>query len=241
MGTQVQEPAGDGVPEEVQQEQQIVIPRLDVNRIEVPIVGRTQLCMHRWTEKAKKQIRDDQTGKAKEDQEDKDPEYNARASAYILEDHLREEWNAGEVDKEDVTFCFPSIGFKQAMVRGYYNADLGPMTDAKGSFNLSGKDDDEFVTIEHPDRYPEMREDMVTVGRGTADIRYRPTFKEWSATLVITFQPGMISAEQVAQSLQYAGWGVGVGEYRPEKDGQWGRFKLAEGGEAKIEQQLQEG
>lgn len=217
-------------------EQTIEIPRLAPNQIEVPIVGHTQLCMHRWTEKAKKQIRDDQTGKAN-DQEPKDPEYNFRASAYILEENKREGWNNGDVPADEVTFAFPAIGFKKAMVRGYKNAGIGPMTDARGAFYVYGVDVDEMVTINHPPEYPKMREDMVTVGRGTADIRYRPTFTEWSATLRIEYMDGMIGVQQVAQALQYAGHGVGVGEYRPEKGGQWGKFKLAEGGEEEIARQ----
>jgi hypothetical protein len=221
-----------------QQAERIEIPRLAPSKIEVPIVGHTQLCMHRWTEKAKKQIRDDQTGKAKEGQDPKDPRYNFRASAYILEQNKREGWNNGDVPADELTFGFPAIGFKKAMVRGYKNAGLGPMTDARGAFYVYGVDDDELVTIKHPPEYPEMREDMVTVGRGTADIRYRPTFKEWSATLRIEYMDSMIGVEQVAQALQHAGHGVGVGEYRPEKGGQWGKFRLADGGEQQIKSQL---
>lgn len=228
MSTTTKEPHTNGEAET------ITIPKIGINTIKVPIVGMSLLCTHRWTEKAKKQMRDKQQGNASEGQEDKDPEYNARASAYILERDKREAWNNGEIAKEALTFGVRAVAFREAMIRGYKNADLGPMTDARSSFFVTGEDDQELVTLEHPPEYPKMREDMVTVGRGTADIRYRPYWPEWSATLVIEFQKNMISVEQVLQCVQHAGYGVGINERRPQKGGQWGRFKIREGEKANI-------
>jgi hypothetical protein len=76
---------------------------------------------------------------------------------------------------------------------------------------------------------PTMREDMVRVGMGTADIRYRGEFKQWSAILPITYNSRAISPEQILNLIMIAGFAIGIGEWRPERDGNYGRFEIAQG------------
>ncbi len=48
-----------------------------------------------------------------------------------------------------------------------------------------------------------------------------------------TLNSGAISAEQIANLLNTAGFGVGIGEWRPEKNGSYGRFHVASTEEAR--------
>ena len=74
-----------------------------------------------------------------------------------------------------------------------------------------------------------MRTDMVRVGMGSADIRYRPEYPEWDAVLTIEFNSGVISLDQIYQLVKAAGYGCGIGEMRPEKGKfNYGRFRLTE-------------
>jgi hypothetical protein len=66
---------------------------------------------------------------------------------------------------------------------------------------------------------------------GTADIRHRAEFETWGAVLRVQFNAGVMSAEQVINLFEAGGFGVGVGEWRPEKDGVNGRFHVAKTGE----------
>ena len=76
-----------------------------------------------------------------------------------------------------------------------------------------------------------MRTDMVRVGMGSADVRYRPEYVQWDATLNIEFNEGVISVEQIHQLVKAAGDSCGIGEMRPEKGKfNFGRFKLANEG-----------
>ena len=79
---------------------------------------------------------------------------------------------------------------------------------------------------------PSMREDMVRVGMGTADIRHRAEFETWGAVLRVKFNANVLSAEQVIGLFEAGGFGVGIGDWRPEKDGVNGRFHVAKTGEA---------
>jgi len=76
------------------------------------------------------------------------------------------------------------------------------------------------------DGKPEMREDMVVVGRSSADLRYRGYFVGWKTTIQVEFNNALINEENILNLINTAGYGVGVGDWRPEKNGQNGRFSI---------------
>ena len=74
---------------------------------------------------------------------------------------------------------------------------------------------------------PEIREDMVRVGMGTADIRYRAEFKEWYMDFILEYNAsGGMTLEQIINCINAGGCCCGLGEWRPEKDGDFGRFHV---------------
>ena len=73
---------------------------------------------------------------------------------------------------------------------------------------------------------PEPREDMVRI-QMTTDIRYRGEFREWSVDLDVQYNAAAVSPEQVVNLFNVAGFAVGVGEWRPEKNGSFGMFHVA--------------
>jgi hypothetical protein len=81
---------------------------------------------------------------------------------------------------------------------------------------------------------PEMRTDMVRNAgiQRVADLRYRAEFVEWKMPLRIQYKEGQILPETIANLLQWAGDSVGVGEWRVEKGGDWGRFEVENVGAA---------
>lgn len=182
------------------------LPPLNIARISVTLVGDTPLIVHRWSEKAKKEMLDKQMKRAKTAKAAKDPQQDFEDSLYKL---------------EDGKFGFPVIGFKAAAVTACTSIGGITKVQARQAFHVEG----EYASIEGS--APRMREDMVRIGMGTADIRYRGEFFPWYTTLVIAHNVNVMSAEQILNMLNTAGFGVGVGEWRPEKDGQYGRFHVA--------------
>lgn len=191
----------------------VTLPPLRIETMAVTLIGDTPLIVHRWSEKAKKQMLDKQMKKASAGKEAKDPEKDFRESLYVL---------------DDGGYGFPIIGFKAAAVTAC--TSIGGLTKvaARQAFHVEG----EFARIEGGD--PTMREDMVRVGMGTADIRYRGEFRNWWTTINVKFNGNVMSSEQVLNLFQTAGFAVGVGEWRPERDGQFGRFHVASAEEMKI-------
>lgn len=117
------------------------------------------------------------------------------------------------------------------MLKGIHTCDGGRSLDleavtaaARKAERRAAYIDGEFVTIEGT---PTMREDMVRIAMGTADIRYRGEFKEWRTTFVIRYNANVLSLEQIVNLFNTGGFGIGVGEWRPQKDGSFGMFHIA--------------
>lgn len=177
--------------------------RIDVRRISVKIVGDSPLITHAWSQKAKQMMLDKQMKKGTQAKEAKDPERDYEESIYRLDDG-----GCG----------FPAIGVKASAIRG--GKGLGMvMADMRAAFHIEG----DLLPIVGD---PRPREDMVRVGMGTADIRYRAEFVSWSITLPITYNARIVSPEQIVAMLDAGGFGTGIGEWRPEKDGPFGRFHV---------------
>ena len=74
---------------------------------------------------------------------------------------------------------------------------------------------------------PVMREDLVRVGMGSADLRYRGEFDNWSMNLVLEYNAsGDMTLEQIINVINAGGYVCGLGEWRPERDGDNGRYHI---------------
>lgn len=191
----------------------VTLPAMNIQRLQLTLVGDSPLICHAWSEKAKKQILDKQMKRAKTAREAKDPERDFWESLYILQDD-------SERDRAKMMFGFPAVAFKSCAVDACSHVEGITKVEARGAFHLEG----DMVVIRGA---PTPREDMVRVGMGSADIRYRGEFREWSAALNVTFNASVLSAEQIAHLFTLGGFAIGVGEWRPQRDGSNGRFHVA--------------
>ena len=206
----------------------IEIRPIEIKKVTIRIVGDTPLIMHAWSEKAKRMMQEAQMGIAKgKKKEAKNPVDDFIRSMYWLtpmpEDGTMESFE--EAIANGARFGFPVTAFKQAAISAAYR-----MGWAKDKMSMRGAffiDSDENGMIEIHSDTPEMREDMVKVGMGTADIRYRGEFKNWYADLTISYNAnGQYSLENIVNIINAGGYVCGVGEWRPERDGQNGMFHV---------------
>ncbi len=188
----------------------IVLPKLNLQRVQITLIGDSPLICHAWSQKAKQQMLDRQMKRAAKAKEAKNPEQDYSDSLYPHP--------AGG-------YGFPVVAFKACAVDACSQVDGLTKVSARAAFHIDG----ELVQI---DGEPSMREDMVRVGLGTADIRYRGEFKRWRTTFEVVLNAGVMSPEQLVGLFDVAGFGVGVGEWRPQRDGGYGRFHVAREGEA---------
>ena len=201
----------------------VVIPAIDIRHATIKEVGDSPLIMHKWSEKAKKEILDKQMKKAKSKRHDpKDPVADFIDSLYWVEGEPEEKTEEGfaKAIANGASFGFPSVAFKAAAVSAGFRSGV---TANKVSMNAAFHIDGEYVEI---NGIPEMREDMVRVGMGTADIRYRGQFKEWSATFDVKYNAASISLEQLVNLFNLGGFACGIGEWRAEKGGTFGAYHV---------------
>ncbi len=211
----------------VKEPEAVVIPALQIQRVQIKLVcyqPGDELIVHSWSEKALKEIRDKQGKKAKQGREAKNPYEDYRHSVYWLakqppHDRL---WPVpSDVDPAKHTcFGFKTIAFKGSAVRAANDVGI-PMTVTRRAFHIPG----EFVKLEYDRVY--MREDPVKISGGVTDLRYRGAFVDWSVVLDIELNTRVLSLEQLVNLFNTAGFGVGVGEWRPERNGVAGRFRVA--------------
>lgn len=204
------------------------IKPLEIRKAKIKIVGDTPLIVHAWSEKAKKMMLDAQTKATKTKAKDiRDPYDDFIQSLYWLEGKPEESTvEAFEASvKAGAKWGFPVGAIKQAgnaaayrsgwvknqmELRGSYflNTEFGEMAEIKGSI-------------------PEIREDMVRIGMGSADLRYRGEFKNWHMDLVIEYNGNSnLTLDQIVNVINAGGYIVGIGEWRPEKDGTFGRYHV---------------
>lgn len=186
----------------------------------IHVKGTAPLIVHAWSDKAKRMMLEAQMGK-KVAKEKKDPERDFQSSRYLFSD--------GSGDG------FPIMGFKAATVKGGGRifGKAVKMTELRQNFTFlaDGVASDGAQLARIHAAPPIMREDMVRVGMGTADIRYRAEYRDWSAILRIQFVPNLIDLESVV-ALVDAGGTNGIGEWRPEKNGSFGTYEVVDEGAA---------
>lgn len=186
----------------------IQIQRLAEETMLVPIKGTTPLIVHNFSEKSKRAMLDAMQGK-RSPKQPKDPEAEYEAAFYRL---------------EDGGYGFPANAFKLALVDAsrFYGKDVTKVALRQFVF-IFGENQSPLVKI---DGEPVMREDVVRVGNGGTDLRYRPEFAEWSTILQVSYITSALTRDSVLSLIDAAGLGVGVGEWRPAKDGTNGTFKV---------------
>ena len=218
----------------------ITIQPVEKMTAEITIIGETPLIVHAWSEKAKKEMLEAQQGKSKGKKKSaKNPVEDFIRSMYWLDGIPEIPEGATEEECEQIfnkaisegaRFGFPAVAIKKAAVSAAYRQGITKdKVSANGSFWLLGVNDPEFVEIES-DEPPVMREDMVKIGMGTADLRYRGEFRNWKCKCRISYlKDGVFSLENIISMINLGGFACGLGEWRTEKGGISGAFRVQTG------------
>lgn len=190
-------------------ESQIELPQFDLRTFELTLIGDSPLICHAWSKKAKGEMLAKQMKQPQEAKTAKDPGQDFEESLYR---HPKGGYG------------FPVIAFKGAAVDACSHVKGITKVEARGAFHING----DLLQLESDE--PSMREDMVRIF-GTADIRYRGQFDRWAVRVPIRHNAGVLSAGQIIHLFNIAGFSIGVGDWRPQRDGSYGMFHVAQEGE----------
>lgn len=191
---------------------EIVLERIERRIVVLDIVGVSPLIPHNWSEKARRMMRQAQSGlDVKPAREPKVARDEAEASLYRLPDGRP---------------GMPATAFKAAIVGAVRLFQGVTMVQAKSAVFVRGAGPDQLVAVEGE---MEMREDMPRNANGNVDLRYRYAFWPWSAALEVEYLPSMMGEASVVALVDAAGGG-GVGDWRPSAPkshtGTFGRFEV---------------
>ena len=188
----------------------IVVRKPNIKTLKVDIIGNRPMIQHKFSEKAIRMIEEKQQKKdAKTKRDKRDPKAEFEAAKYLNKD--------GDI-------AFPALCIKQAIVGSARMVDGLPMTILRGSVFVKG-DGEGMIKVDYATC--QLRRDVVRLNGGPADLRYRPELLDWKMNLNIDYNADVISAEQVVNLLSIAGFSQGLGEWRPEKNGDFGTFTVA--------------
>lgn len=185
----------------------IEIPAPSILQAFVEIVGVTPLITNRPSPEAFAAMEAKQQKKAVTPREARDP---------------NQEFLAAQYRDDENRCCFPAAGVKKAMVHAGGRFTEAAMTHLRGAINIA----DDLLPILAP--APSMRRDLVRLVGGKRSLAYRPQFWPWRLDIPVTYNAGVISLEQVVNLLTVAGFSVGIGDWRVEKNGIYGQFRVGE-------------
>lgn len=141
-----------------------------------------------------------------------------------------EEAEMGTYRNSKGNLCFPTAAFRGAVIGGAKGRTVGRTglgTILMGSvFPMDATTDLFDPRTKKPLRNYEIDIRRVVLNKTSAIMRSRPRLDNWSANVRLEVDPDFTDEEVVRQMLQIGGSRVGIGNYRPEKSGTFGRFKV---------------
>jgi hypothetical protein len=179
-------------------------------RIVITIEGTTVLIHHKWAEKALREIREKKGGKKTRERSICNPEQEGQDAAYMT---------------ADGRFGVPLLAIKSAIISAAHK-DIGiEKTLVRKALFI--RSEDPSMVLPMRCETPTIREDFVRVGQGGTDLRYRPEFAAgWEVDLDIEYDAEFLNPNDIVNLIERAGFGVGICEWRPEKGGEFGRFRV---------------
>ena len=217
----------------------IEIKPIKLQKARITIVGDTPLIVHSWSEKAKKEMlaAQQKTAKAKKAKEIRDPFAEFMDACYWITPEPEEKTPEAfeKAVAEGAKFGFKTIAFKLAAISACYRAGITKnkvdmmcsfFVNAVDGVNVATGEELAVITSTEP---PICREDMVRIGgmTKTADLRYRPSFVNWKTELEVTLiDTGVFDIKSMIEAINLGGYMNGVGEWRMEKAGDFGRFHV---------------
>lgn len=206
----------------------VTVPEINLQDIVVRVTGATPLLCNRISDRALAGLSGSGIPAITQKTRDTDQEF---FEARYLDDEGRD--------------CFPGAGIQQSLVNagGRFGADkmtvlrgalrvMEPLVPIIASIENEGLDNEAVIyytkakgspkptKAKHVARNPNARGALVLV--------YRPLYSPWQMRVPVTYNASIISYAEVLNLFQLAGFAIGWGCWRPEKNGTYGQFAIDE-------------
>jgi hypothetical protein len=139
-----------------------------------------------------------------------------------------EEAKAGLYIDAEGNYCIPSIAFRSALLNGLKGKKVG-RSSAISVFQAAVFNVDEYSVLVDPDTGQPLRDYSIDTRRAIVQrqgvLRSRPKFEKWGCHVHLEVDLDITTPQQVEEALNIAGQVIGVGDFRIEKRGTFGKFK----------------
>lgn len=205
---------------ETQKVERVEIPAPKFRIAEIEIIGTAPFVMHKFSAKSRNQIIETQ-----------------KAGSQAKGKKVREPKNFDEVYKGAMHltkqgWCgIPAGAFRNAMISACRTVGY-KMTHAKlAAFVLcDGYDLDDETPLIRIYGDPSRHTTYARNDNGSVDIRVRPMWKKWHASIRIRYDADMFSHSDIVNLMMRVGAQVGIGEGRPDSKNSagmgWGLFEI---------------
>ncbi len=192
----------------------IEIPAPDQRTMEVRIKGRTPLLCDRYGEATIRNIQDrEQNPNRPKTKTARDPEAEFAGSLYVIEPAQ---------NGMPARYGFPAVGIMKSLATAGARFTSAYASTLYGALTVPA----DLVEIEGSE--PKLRIDPRGIKGQRSSLIYRAEFTEWEMTVPVLYDATIIAEEQVLSLFYRAGLSVGIGNWRPEKKGQFGQWEVAE-------------
>lgn len=207
---------------------QIEIAKISMGRIKMHILGVTPLIMHRFAFKAWQELLFPSGRKN-----------SAEKASSLKHDPLNEFREAIYRNRDDSrpsAIHLPSGSFSGALASAALDIPGAKKSQIMRLCSVSSHQIDLYGV-------PRLGMDMTRSSdmAKTPDVRTRPYFNEWCCEVEIEFVSSLIKEGQVANLMAAAGSIVGIGDWRPQKGGSFGKFMVVEADDPDYKRVMKEG
>jgi hypothetical protein len=190
-----------------------------MNILKLKLIGDSQLLMHsaRFADPLDEATKAHKVLTSKKKKTDEDHEAIAHS-----------EWLGGLYFNAEIGPYIPTTNIRSCLKEGARLRKLGKSIERGVTIF------DDEARLEYPGprdpavmwTLPEFRDCRSVVIGGKRIMRYRPVFRNWSAEVEIGFDASIIDAADILQCMDEAGRLIGLGDYRPNRGGSYGRFSV---------------
>lgn len=210
------------------QEATIEIMPITMGRITVHVLGTSPLIMHRFAKKAWEELlfpSGRMNAAEKADNLKHDPLTEYREGMYRNRD-----------PKEPAAFHLPVLMFQKALAAAALDLPGASKAQILRLVSITSMQINLFGV-------PSMGMNMVRSSdmARTPDVRTRPFFTEWACSFEIEFTSSLLKQNQIVNLLAAAGVIVGVGDWRPQKGGPYGKFRIVDADDKDYRRVMKEG
>jgi len=194
-----------------EKKKEIIIQPIKIGMIKVKLQGKTPLLMDRFTDEAKQQILAKQTGVSKGNKKKvRDTKDEVLQAIHVT--------SKGQVG-------FPAQGFKRGMMEctSFVGDKFFSKKLISGAVRIVNAEEG-LIPITY------KRQDVLEHNIGSV-VKFTPQFHDWRCELHIQYDENNIAPQDIITLLNYAGFYVGVGSWRPKGtsggSGEYGMYEVA--------------